>query len=209
MTAPFTVRPAGPTALLVEFENGQRVRDYYREAQRRQVEGKLAAGIELIPAASTILFDGVADRAALAGDLRRWRPAGSVDGISRLVELPTSYDGPDLAVVAELWRVSIDDVVRIHTGLEHEVAFIGFAPGFAYIAGLPPELRVPRRATPRTAVPAGSVALADQFTGVYPRQTPGGWQLIGRTEVQMWDVQGKTHGYLAPGDRVRFRAMNR
>lgn len=209
MTAPFILRAAGPTALLVEFENAQRMRNYYREAERRQVDGSLAATIEIVPAATTILFDVVADPAALARELRGWHPVAGATTPSRLVEVPASYDGPDLPVVAELWGVSTDEVVRVHTGLEHEVAFIGFAPGFAYIAGLPERLRVPRRATPRTAVPAGSVALADEFTGIYPRDTPGGWQLIGRTQIPLWDPGDPAAGYLAPGDRVRFRAVHR
>jgi KipI family sensor histidine kinase inhibitor len=96
------------------------------------------------------------------------------------------------------------EVVACHTGIEHEVAFIGFAPGFAYIAGLPERLRLPRRPESRTRVPAGSVALADRFTGVYPRVSPGGWQLIGRTEVPMWDPAAEPASFLLPGDRVRF-----
>lgn len=209
MSAPFVLRTAGPTALLVEFESATRMRTYYHEAQRRQADGTLAGSIEIVPAATTILFDLVPDPAALARELRRWQPAPSESAVSRLVELPACYDGPDLPVVAELWGVSTDEVVRIHTGLVHEVAFIGFAPGFAYMAGLPDRLRVPRRSTPRTAVPAGSVALADEFTGIYPRDTPGGWQLIGRTEVVMWDPRDNAAGYFAPGDRVRFRAVHR
>lgn len=209
MSAPFVLRTAGPTALLVEFESASRMRPYYHEAQRRRADGTLAASIEIVPAATTILFDLVADPAGLARDLRGWQPATSASAVSRVIELPACYDGPDLPVVAELWGVSTDEVVRIHTSLEHEVAFMGFAPGFAYIAGLPDPLRVPRRSTPRTAVPAGSVALADEFTGIYPRVTPGGWQLIGRTEVVMWDPRDNAAGYLAPGDRVRFRAVRR
>jgi KipI family sensor histidine kinase inhibitor len=204
MSSDFTLRPAGPRALLVEFEDLQQVRDYYAEARRRQADGALSPGIEVVPAARTILFDELDDSSALAHQLRSWRPASAAITQPRELDIPTIYDGPDLADVAELWGVTTTEVVRRHVAMVHEVAFVGFAPGFAYIAGLPDELRVPRRARPRTRVPAGSVALADQFTGVYPRESPGGWQLVGRTTVPMWDPSAERAAYLMPGDRVRF-----
>jgi KipI family sensor histidine kinase inhibitor len=202
--ARFTLRPAGPRALLVEFDDLQRVRDYYAEAQRRRVEGTLAAGIEIVPAARTILFDELDDWAEMARDLRSWQPGRAFIAQPRELEIPTVYDGPDLPDVAVMWGVSTDEVIERHVAMRHEVAFVGFAPGFAYIAGLPEELRVPRRARPRTRVPAGSVALADEFTGVYPRESPGGWQLVGRTTVPMWDPAAEPASFLMPGDRVRF-----
>jgi KipI family sensor histidine kinase inhibitor len=195
---------AGPHALLAEFEDIHQVRNYYAEAQRRLSEHQLPAGIELVPAASTLLFDGIDDLAALARDLRTWRPLPACVGESRQLKLPTIYDGPDLPDVAELWDMTVSEVIQMHTDLVHEVAFIGFAPGFAYISGIPAALRVPRRSRPRPWVAAGSVALADQFTGVYPRQSPGGWQLIGRTTVPMWNPNSEPASYFMPGDRVRF-----
>ena len=119
-----------------------------------------------------------------------------------VVEIPVRYDGPDLADVAAHWGVDEAEVARVHAGAEYRVAFCGFAPGFGYLTGLPRE--VPRRATPRTSVPAGSVALAGPYTGVYPRASPGGWQLIGTTDAVLWDHTRVPAALLAPGTRVRF-----
>jgi len=122
----------------------------------------------------------------------------------RLVEIPVHYDGDDLAEVAELSGLTVEEVVRRHTGAVHTVAFTGFAPGFAYLSGGDPALAVPRRAVPRTHVPAGAVALAGEFCGVYPRESPGGWQIVGRTEVALWDLADRVPALLQPGMRVRF-----
>ncbi len=120
------------------------------------------------------------------------------------VVIPVIYDGPDLAEVAELAGMTEDQVVAAHAGWTWTVGFGGFAPGFAYLVGGDPRLRVPRRATPRASVPAGSVGLAGEFTGVYPRSSPGGWQLIGRTDVELFDVDRDPPALLQPGHRVRF-----
>jgi KipI family sensor histidine kinase inhibitor len=204
MTARLTLHPAGPRAVLVEFDTDQQVRDYYFEACRRRDNADLPAGIELVPAARTILFDGIEDRNQFAQDVRSWHPQRQEAASHREIEVPVVYDGPDLAVVAEIWQRSIREVIETHSGMVHVVAFLGFAPGFAYIAGLPEPLRVPRRARPRPRVPVGSVAMADQFTGIYPRDSPGGWQLIGRTSVPMWDEAAEPAAYLLPGDHVQF-----
>lgn len=116
------------------------------------------------------------------------------------------YDGPDLAAVAELTGLTEEEVVAAHTGSSWQVAFGGFAPGFAYLAGGDPRLQVPRRDQPRTTVPAGSVGLAGEFSGVYPRASPGGWQLIGRTDLVLWDLDRDPPALLAAGLRVRFEA---
>ncbi|MFV0433191.1 MAG: 5-oxoprolinase/urea amidolyase family protein [Leucobacter sp.] len=121
--------------------------------------------------------------------------------------IPVSYDGIDLAEVAALTGMSIDQVVERHVAAEYTVAFTGFAPGFAYLAGGDPALAVPRRATPRPRIAAGSVGLAGSFSGVYPRESPGGWQLIGRTEHRMWDLDRPQPAALLPGARVRFAAV--
>jgi KipI family sensor histidine kinase inhibitor len=207
VSARVTPRPAGPRALLVEFADPAQVRDYYAEARRRQAAGALSENLEMVPAARTILFDELDEPAALARELRSWRPAPAARAPGRERSIPTVYDGPDLAEVAEHWGMSEAEAVECHTALIHEVAFVGFAPGFAYLAGLPDRLRVPRRDHPRTRVPAGSVALADQFSGVYPRMSPGGWQLVGRTTVPMWDPVAEPPAYLMPGDRVRFTSV--
>jgi inhibitor of KinA len=124
-----------------------------------------------------------------------------------LVEIPTVYggaSGEDLELVAAMTGVSTSDVVNIHAATEYEVFMLGFAPGFPYLGIVPQAIAVPRRSTPRERVPAGSVAIADRQTGIYPVETPGGWNLIGRTEVVLWDPSRAQPALLAPGDRVRF-----
>lgn len=120
------------------------------------------------------------------------------------VTIPVHYDGEDLADVCELIGMTPAEVVRAHTAATWTVAFCGFAPGFGYMVGDDPRLHVPRRGEARTRVPKGSVALAGEFTGVYPRSSPGGWQLLGRTDVLTWDLERDPPGLLRPGVRVRF-----
>jgi KipI family sensor histidine kinase inhibitor len=124
--------------------------------------------------------------------------------IQREIEIPVTYDGPDLAEVAELTGLAPQDLVEAHTGTPWRVAFGGFAPGFAYLVGGDARLEVPRRASPRTSVPAGSVGLAGEFSGVYPRASPGGWQLIGRTDAVLWDLDRDPPALLGAGAAVRF-----
>ena len=126
----------------------------------------------MVPAARTVLFDGVRDRAALVDRLAGWRP-GTAALEGDLVEIPVVYDGADLDAVARAWRCSVDDVVERHVGTEFTASFCGFAPGFSYLAGLPEAWAVPRLPEPRTRVPAGSVALADTWCGIYPTSSPG------------------------------------
>ncbi|MBF4458561.1 5-oxoprolinase/urea amidolyase family protein [Pseudoclavibacter sp. VKM Ac-2867] len=162
---------------------------------------------EMVPGARTLLVPFRPARvtaeeieaAAAAADL-----SGVRTGQPRRLEIPTRYDGEDLAEVAELLGLSTDEVVRRHTSSTFTVGFVGFAPGFAYLTGDDPVLDVPRRATPRTRIPAGSVALAGTYSGVYPRESPGGWQLIGTTEVPMWDLDRDPAAFMAPGDLVTF-----
>jgi KipI family sensor histidine kinase inhibitor len=120
------------------------------------------------------------------------------------VRLEVDYSGPDLARVADQWGCTTQEVIELHTSLEFTSTFCGFAPGFAYLAGLPLERAVPRLASPRTRVPPGSVALADTWCGVYPSASPGGWLLIGTTDARLWDVDRPQPALLAPGTRVRF-----
>ncbi len=114
------------------------------------------------------------------------------------------YDGADLDEVARLWDMTRGEAVATHTGTDFVVAFCGFAPGFAYCTGLPEPLHVPRRDSPRTRVPAGSVGLAGEFTGVYPNASPGGWQLLGVTDLTLFDVTAEPPALLSPGTRIRF-----
>lgn len=130
--------------------------------------------------------------------------AGGARPVADTVEIPVHYDGEDLAEVAALVGLTPEEVVRRHTGSLYTVAFTGFAPGFAYLSGGDASLQVPRRASPRTRIPAGAVALAGPFSGVYPQASPGGWQLIGRTATRMWDLSRPRPALLQPGQRVRF-----
>lgn len=135
------------------------------------------------------------------------RPFRPVRRAGAEIRVPVVYDGPDLAEVARQTGLSEAEVVAAHTGTPWRVAFGGFAPGFAYLVGGDPRLRVPRRAEPRTSVPAGSVGLAGEFSGVYPRASPGGWQLIGRTDVVLWDLDREPPALLEAGATVRFVAV--
>ncbi|MGI4779651.1 MAG: 5-oxoprolinase subunit PxpB [Janthinobacterium lividum] len=171
------------------------------------------AGVEeLVPAARTIL---VTFRPAALGavELANRIGARSLDAraapVERRIEIPVTYDGADLAEVAVLLGIAPEEVVRRHTGSDYTVAFTGFAPGFAYLAGGDPSLDIPRRKTPRTRIPAGAVGLAGTFSGVYPQASPGGWQLIGITSVPMWDLSRAVPALLQPGDTVRFVAVGR
>ena len=197
------VLPVGEDALLVEVSSGDEAQALHAELLRRRAEGTLSAR-EIVPAARTVLLDGLDAPARLAAELPAADLPPALPRARDVVEIPVRYDGPDLADVAAHWGVPEREVARLHAGTEFRVAFCGFAPGFGYLTGLPPRYDVPRRATPRTAVPAGSVALAGPYTGVYPRSSPGGWQLIGTTDAVLWDHARVPAALLAPGTRVRF-----
>lgn len=174
------------------------------------------AGVtDLVPAARTLLVR-VGDRAALPGvadavrdrpllDRRSGDPDVVVDGSTAdAITVPVRYDGEDLDDVATAVGMSPDAVVAAHTGQTWTVAFTGFAPGFGYLVGENTALTVGRRSSSRTKVPAGAVGLAGEFSGVYPRESPGGWQLIGSTETRTWDLDRDPPALLMPGTRVRF-----
>ncbi|MGW7055825.1 5-oxoprolinase subunit B family protein [Streptomyces sp. NPDC054887] len=196
--------PAGDRALLIELGSGEEAQALHAELLRRRAAGTLPPVGEIVPAARTVLLDGVDDPAGLAQRVAGWDVPPLTRGAGDAIEIPVRYDGPDLAAVAELWGVAPAEVGRIHAATEFRVAFCGFAPGFAYLTGLAERYAVPRRATPRTAVPAGAVALAGPYTGVYPRASPGGWQLVGSTRAVLWDHARVPAALLAPGARVRF-----
>ncbi|MFJ8749488.1 allophanate hydrolase subunit 1 [Streptomyces sp. NPDC102441] len=199
------VLEAGPRALLVELDSGEDAEAFHAELLRRRAAGELPAVREIVPGARTVLLDGVDDR-TLAGRMRSWTVPPLSRGVGETVEIPVVYDGPDLADVAEAWGVAVDEVGRIHARTEFRVAFCGFAPGFGYLTGLPAHLSVERRATPRTRVPAGALALAGPYTGIYPRPSPGGWQIVGRMPgpEALWDPGREPAALLLPGARVRF-----
>lgn len=197
--------PAGPHAILLDLPDQNTVRRYYAEAERRRAAGQLPGEVrDVIPAARTILFDGISDPTGLSRDIHTWAPATPDPRAQRRVEVPVTYTGPDLEDVARLWGMTQAEVVNTHASSTHEVAFLGFAPGFAYITGIGESRSVPRRPHPRTSVPAGSVALAAEFTGIYPRSSPGGWQLIGHTDLTLWDPDQEPASTLTPGTLVTF-----
>ena len=195
--------PCGDRALLVEVGDLPAVGAVRAALERSPLPGQR----DLVPAARTVLV--VLDRAPSdldAATLRRLDPSASASAAAgKSLELPVVFDGADLADVAELTGRSVAALVEALTTAELTVAFGGFAPGFGYLSGLPEELHVQRRATPRTRVPAGSVALAGPFAGVYPQASPGGWQLVGRTDAVLFDVDRDPPALLVPGTAVRFR----
>lgn len=192
---------ASDRALLVEAAD-------LDEAMRLNLAWEGVPGIvERIPGARTVLvrFDPLR---VSAGDLAAVLAATEVDTThlpgTGEVTVPVRYDGEDLDEAASLLGVSAEELVKRHLAADWRVAFSGFAPGFGYVVSSDPLFDVPRRSSPRTRVPAGSVALAGQFTGVYPRESPGGWQLIGRTDAVMWDIDRDPPALLSPGTTVRF-----
>jgi len=197
------VRPYGERAALVDVDSAVQaaaLADWARAACR-------AAGVraeEIVPAARTVLFDGV-DVGRLVEVLEGWRRR-SATVAGAFVEVPVVFDGPDLAEVAAHWGVAQQQVVARLTSYELVSAFCGFAPGFAYLAGLPEELAVPRLETPRQRVEPGSVALAGEWCGIYPSASPGGWRIVGHTDVTLWDVERDPPALLGPGTRVVLRA---
>ena len=202
----------GPQALLVECADRAETAALHAELLRRREAGLLPPCEDLVPAELTVLIDGLASpavSAALATDLAGWVPGPQPEEQDNTrhdaaIHIPVLYDGPDLAYVAEHWGMTTAEVIEVHAGIEYLVAFCGFAPGFAYLTGLPEQYRLPRRGTPRTAVPPGSVAVAGPYTGIYPRSSPGGWHLLGRTDAPLWDLARTPPALLTPGTRVRF-----
>ena len=198
------LRPAGERGLLVEVEDLETVHRLHAALRDLDPPGV----VELVPGYRTVLIVADPAHAGVLDDLAarlpelELPPAEAVAG--ETVEIPVSYDGEDLPEVAGLTGLEADEVVRRHTAPEYTVAFLGFSPGFPYLVGLDPALEVPRRDTPRTSIPAGSVGLAGNQTGIYPTASPGGWQLIGHTEVTLFDPTRDPPALLAPGTRLRF-----
>jgi KipI family sensor histidine kinase inhibitor len=168
--------------------------------------------VDVVPAARTVLvkLDGPRQQAVIRRQLRRMLvTADEVAASDRRADvvIDVVYDGPDLAEVAGQTGLTIAQVIDAHTGSLWQVGFSGFAPGFAYLVDGDPRLRVPRRSEPRTAVPAGSVGLAGEFSAIYPRQSPGGWQLIGHSDAILWNLERPDPALLTRGMWVQFRAV--
>ncbi|GLZ05787.1 allophanate hydrolase [Actinomadura sp. NBRC 104412] len=198
-----TVRRAGDAALLVE--TGDLALSHRLNAAIR--DAAMPGVVDVVPGERTVLV--VADAEAcdldrLAARLPTLPLPEQVAGRGAPVEVPTVYDGADLDEVAGLTGLPVDEVVARHAGSEFTVAYLGFSPGFGYLTGLDPGLHVPRRDSPRTAVPGGSVAIAGPYAAVYPSRSPGGWRLLGRTDLVLWDVKRDPPSLLQPGTRVRF-----
>ncbi|MEU8390887.1 allophanate hydrolase subunit 1 [Micromonospora sp. NPDC048843] len=253
------IRPVGAHALLLDctapadtpeavadIPEAALVEAWRAELWRRRERGDLIAA-EIVPAARTVLLDGLPDPTTTAEQLTRWasavtaatthpnqahanananadagagakahaqtdadshadsRAEDGADGAADVV-VPVSFDGPDLPAVAEHWGVDVPAVRHRLTSTRFRVAFCGFAPGFPYLTGLPAELALPRLATPRPRVPAGSVALAGPYAGIYPGASPGGWLLVGRTDLVLFDVAADPPARLGPGTTVRMVA---
>lgn len=225
------IRQVGAHALLLDcttpadIPEAALVEAWRSELWRRRERGDLIA-VEIVPAARTVLLDGLPDPTTTAQQLTRWasdvaaattRPnqataeanananAEDEDDDAADVVVPVSFDGPDLPAVAEHWGWTPAVRQRL-TSTRFQVAFCGFAPGFPYLTGLPAELALPRLATPRPRVPAGSVALAGPYAGIYPGASPGGWQLVGRTDLVLFDVAADPPARLGPGTTVRMVA---
>ncbi|WP_458108017.1 5-oxoprolinase/urea amidolyase family protein [Arthrobacter sp. R3-55] len=200
-----SVRPVGTRAVLAELDGLQDV----LALQDMLYKSPLPGQVDVLAAAETVMVVGESAAAtrAISARLMELELTAPEVADSGLVVIDTVYDGDDLADVAELTGLSVDGVIAAHTGQVWTVAFAGFAPGFGYMVGENEALTVPRRSSPRTAVPAGSVALGGRYSAVYPRRSPGGWQLIGRTGARMWDLDRAQPALVRPGDRVQYRAV--
>lgn len=212
--------PAGDSAVLVQF--GDSIDPRINARVHRLAAGIALAGWagfgEPVPAYTSLLvnYDPLAlDYREAAQKIESLLPKiedGRVETGARLVEIPVVYggeEGPDLDDVADAHGLSAGEVIRLHGEAEYLVYMIGFTPGFPYLGGLDERIATPRRASPRTLVPAGSVGIAGQQTGIYPLASPGGWQIIGRTPLSLFDPGREPPSLLAPGDRVRFVPVER
>lgn len=203
------IRDYGDRALLVECASTDEVLALTAALNEAEIPGVL----DIVPGLRTILLGlaGPRDQAPTRQVLARLEVnaagIGANDDGHVDVVIDVVYDGADLADVADLTGLDVPGVIEAHTARPWRCGFGGFAPGFAYLVGGDPRLSVRRRSEPRTRVPAGSVGLAGEFSGVYPRQSPGGWQLIGHTDAVLWDVDRPQPALLMPGMRVQFRAV--
>lgn len=205
MTARLGVLPSGPTAAVLEVADTAAAAAL--AAHLRQLDAADAIQIdEIVPAARTVLVQcrSAHTLAAVVDRAEAFDPVSTSLAAGPIVDIEVRYDGPDLADVAASTGFSIDEVVRRHRSATYLGAFSGFAPGFTYLVGLDPALHLPRRSTPRPRIAAGSVAIGGEFAGVYPTASPGGWHLLGSTDVTLWDIGRSQPALIPPGSRVRF-----
>ncbi|CAM3950221.1 allophanate hydrolase subunit 1 [Janibacter anophelis] len=197
------VMPCADSGLLVELSDMDEVLALYAHLEEDLPDGV----VDMIPAATTLLLTidrSVTDVESLARQVRSIEIGTHHRATTGEIEVPVVYDGEDLAEVARLTGLDERAVIEAHTGTPWTVAFCGFAPGFGYMVGGDERLQVPRRDNPRTRVPRGSVAIAGEFASIYPRESPGGWQLIGRTALEVWDIDREPPALLVPGTVVRY-----
>jgi KipI family sensor histidine kinase inhibitor len=195
--------PSGTTALLVELDSLDEVLGLYAALQDEMPDGV----VDVVPAARTLLVvtdPDVTSLSSVAQAIEHAEPRQDRLDSSELLEIPVTYDGEDLDEAARLLGCDAAELVRRHTAAQWTVAFCGFMPGFGYLVSKEWLAQVPRRSSPRKKVPSGSVALAGEFSGVYPRESPGGWQLIGRSKLTMFDPFRDPAALLRPGGRVKF-----
>ncbi|HRO93205.1 5-oxoprolinase/urea amidolyase family protein [Citricoccus sp.] len=204
-TAPRALRWAGTRAFLLECASLADVVALHAHLTAAPLPGQ----VEAVAAAETVTLSFTHRAAAVAGAraVQSLTVTDRAGQSGRTVDIDVVYDGEDLAEVGRLTGLGADGVVRVHTQTLWTGAFGGFAPGFTYLVAEDDPLQVPRRSTPRTSVPAGSVAIAGHFSAVYPRSSPGGWQLLGHTDARMWDLERSSPALVRPGDRVRYRAV--
>lgn len=196
----------GPHATMLELDHDDHVDDLFSYLEAAVSRGELCGIRDIVPAARTVLVVGESEaaRADCLAHVSTWEPGAAERGAGQTHEIRVVYDGPDLDEVCRATGLSRQQVVDLHSGAEYRVAFMGFAPGFGYLTGLPDQLQLPRRKDPRAKVPPRSLAIAGDYTAVYPRTSPGGWNLLGQTVESMWDPSAERPNLLAPGDTVRF-----
>lgn len=205
-----SLRAVGDRSVMVELEDAAARRRLDAALRRTPIEGL----VEHVPAARTVLLRcrTPSEVTRVVASVRALdMSVGSDEGApsTEVVEISVRYDGEDLRTVAGLLGLTPREVVERHTGRLWSVEFAGFMPGFGYLSGEDWNLQVPRRESPRTRIPAGSVALAGDFTGLYPQASPGGWQLIGTTDAALWDVERRPPALLVPGTTIRFVEVSR
>jgi KipI family sensor histidine kinase inhibitor len=212
MTDMFTIRAVGDHGVLLELKSNATVHAVAAAARERFGDQL----VEVVPGHSTLLlvcqagsvmpdFSQLATVTLAGSEGSTHADAGSPD--ASVISIPVRYDGDDLTVVARALEVDRERLIELHCAPQYTVAFMGFAPGFPYLVGLPRELELPRLEVPRLAVPAGSVAVAAGYCGIYPRSSPGGWNLLGHTDVTLFDPACDPPALLAPGDHVRFEPL--
>ncbi|GFG53560.1 allophanate hydrolase [Mycolicibacterium agri] len=206
--SPPVIRPCGDAAWLLDVGDNDLVHRWADAVRAADLPGVC----DVVPGLETLLVQldpDIADAGTVRAAIADIEPAAGGSAAHERHVIDVRYDGEDLADIARFTGLTVDQVVAAHTSTEWRVAFCGFAPGFSYLIGGDPRLRVPRRDEARIRVPAGSVALAGEFSSIYPRVSPGGWQLLGHTDAVLWDSAVDPPAVLRPGAVVQFRAVDR